>query len=429
MGTSLFRKSGLACCVLILWSCFSAESRSAEIGVSDPQKLDRGGGKIIGPLAFSLDDSCLVAVRQTTPTHQSAFVWQGKYVIFDLKQRERKEVPIPRGSSIYNVLSPAPNADADLPRDDVLYVRGPFPAYKITLTESGVAKRTKPSPMEVGWLKSGKSLASFEYDEKDDFEIELAAASPDLTALAIVARGHGEREKPPVKVHGVEIRGVKIRDVWTSVGRTELWGLSPPARKRVYRSDEVGFDDAAFSADGKVAFGGAGGDPGRNPHGEIHIWRVADAEPLQTMAVEDLRLTCLAFSPDGETLVTGGFGKGEDSRLIWWDFASGERKGEVQLDLPAREPGRALGHLMIHDCAYSPCGRVVAVAVGSWHRKAEWGEVRLIDVESKKVVATPWEKARLWCENVAFSHDGTMLAASTWSDIMLWRIKLNDEEN
>lgn len=78
----------------------------------------------------------------------------------------------------------------------------------------------------------------------------------------------------------------------------------------------------------------------------------------------------------------------------------------------------------------SPCGRVVAVAVRSWHRKAASGEVRLIDVSSKRVIATPLEQARLWAENVAFSHDGTLLAASTAAgDIMLWRVETKDESD
>lgn len=401
---SLKPSQPLVCCFVVFSTCFTARSNSAEVVVSEAQQLISPKGSIRS-LAFSLDDSWLVAVRQTTPTLHSPFVWQGEYLILDLKQRDRKKVPIPRGSSIDNVLSPALDSAAGFPADDVLYVRGPFPAYRITFSSSGVAKRTKSAPMEVGWVKSGKSLASFEYDEKDNFEINLAAVSPDRNALAIIAKGLGEGE------------------VRTSRGRAELWELSPPARKRVHRSQEVGFDDAAFSTDGKVAFVGAGGDAGLNPHGEIHVWRVADAEPLQAMTVENLRLKCLAFSPDGQTLVTGS-GPGDDARVIWWDVASGERKGELQLDLPAREPGRALGHCMVHDCAYSPCGRVVAAAVGSWHRKAEWGEVRLIDVESKTVVATPWEKARLWCQYVNFSHDGKMLAASSArGDVMLWRIE------
>jgi len=118
--------------------------------------------------------------------------------------------------------------------------------------------------------------------------------------------------------------------------------------------------------------------------------------------------------------VTGG----NDGRVIWWDAASGKRQGELFLDLPVKEGGRAFGHCMVHDCAYSSSGSSVAVAVGSWHRGAEWGEVRLIDASSRKVIATPWKTARLWCQNVVYSHNDKLLAASTaGGDVMLWKIQ------
>ena len=109
---------------------------------------------------------------------------------------------------------------------------------------------------------------------------------------------------------------------------------------------------------------------------------------------------------------------------MWFDVRSGKRQGNVFFDTPPRKRGEAFGHSMVFDCQYSPWDGIVAVALGSWHRKAEWGEVRLLDLASQKVISTPWAKANLWCQNVAFSHDGEMLCASTsGGDIMLWKVR------
>lgn len=380
----------LACCFIAICTYASVETESTEIIVSDARQLNSPKTNEertpITSLAFSLDDSCLVAVRPTTPILLRPFAWQGEYLIFKLPEGERRELAIPLGNSSYVVVSTPESLPENTPPDDVLYIR-------------------RPSPIEIGWVKSKKNVASFEYRREDDLSFNLAVDSS-LTALAIVGKG------------------LRANEVWPSRGKAELWELSPPAKRMAHHSETVGFDDAAFSSDEKVACGGGGGDAGRNPHGEIHIWRIQDAKLLRTIRVEGHRVKCLAFSPDGQTLITGG----ADGRMIWWDVASGERNGELDLDLPARTPDRPLGHCMVHDCAYSPSGRLLAVAIGSWHRQAEWGEVRLIDVNSKKVIATPWEDTRLWCNNVAFSHSGDELAASSaGGHIHLWALESREE--
>lgn len=407
----------VALSVAVLWTFVATKSRCAEIVVFDAQQLNSPKGArergYITSLAFSLDDSCLIAVRRTTPVFLRPFdIWQGEYLIFELNEGQRREVAIPLGSSSYaRVLSLPASPPVNARHDDVLYVQG-------------------PSSIEIGWVKSKKSVASFEYGDKGNLQSFDIAIDPGLGALAIAGEG------------------LRNGHVWTSRGRAELWELSPTTKKVAYESEIVGFHVTAFSSDGKVAFGGGEtvpiemkvgeeliiGGP-KSYRGEVHIWKVADGEKVRSIDdIPEEKVLSLAFSPDGKTLVTGGSrvvdGSAANASVTWWDVASGERKGQLFLDTPARIRDEAFGNTMVFDCAYSPSGDIIAVAVGSWHRKAEWGEVRLIDVSSKTVISTPWEKACLWCQNVAFSHNGRMLAASTFrGDVMLWKIDRRDKSD
>jgi hypothetical protein len=121
--------------------------------------------------------------------------FRGEYLIFELNKPEHPEVAIPLGtSSLAWVLSPPLNSPADAPRDDVLYVQG-------------------PSPIKVGWLKTKRSLASFEPAEKEAYLMGWGVPSMgwaidgSLTRLAVVSAGFGEDE------------------VWSSRGKAELWEL------------------------------------------------------------------------------------------------------------------------------------------------------------------------------------------------------------
>ena len=76
---------------------------------------------------------------------------------------------------------------------------------------------------------------------------------------------------------------------------------------------------------------------------------------LQTMAAEGHRVNCVAFSPDGKTLVTGG----SDGHVMWCDVRSGECEGDMSLDTPPRKHGEAFGHSMVLDCS---------VSTFRWHR-------------------------------------------------------------
>ncbi len=90
----------------------------------------------------------------------------------------------------------------------------------------------------------------------------------------------------------------------------------------------------AFSPDGKALACGAGGasmGSGRGrPSGPsvVKVWDLSGAIPRERAPLKglDFEVSAVAFSPDGSTIVAGGFG----ARAIAWDVATGERRATLQ---------------------------------------------------------------------------------------------------
>jgi RNA polymerase sigma factor (sigma-70 family) len=82
--------------------------------------------------------------------------------------------------------------------------------------------------------------------------------------------------------------------------------------------------EADFTSDGRfLVF--AGGDPGRpNPKGEIHLWDLDTGKLIRVWDGHKERVTCVAVSPDGRSIVTGSL----DRTLRLWDLATGRLRHE-----------------------------------------------------------------------------------------------------
>lgn len=147
----------------------------------------------------------------------------------------------------------------------------------------------------------------------------------------------------------------------------------------------------AVSPDGsRVAFGV--GD------GRVRVAEAATGAVQYELAVGSLRVTALAYSPDGTQIAAAG-GFPATGALIW-DVATGTQSAEIA------HPG------VVTSLAYSPDGAILAAGgeggvVTLWQDGAQIASLELED----------------WVTDLAFTPDGAVLAATRQDGIMtLWDV-------
>lgn len=187
----------------------------------------------------------------------------------------------------------------------------------------------------------------------------------------------------------------KVVRVWDAATGSELLALS---------GHEGPLAVVAFTPDGKTLVSG-GGDPSPmiratpegNAKSELKLWDAQTGKSLGKLKAHETPITGLAFTPDGQTLVTGS----RAGTLIIWDWAQRQPRQELAA------PGD-ISHLAI-----APDGQILAVACFDW-------SVQLWDLTTGK------EKTRLQGHQervnaVAFSPSGQTLASSSDDrTVILW---------
>jgi WD40 repeat protein len=141
----------------------------------------------------------------------------------------------------------------------------------------------------------------------------------------------------------------------------------------------------AFSPDGQtLATGGGDSDPYFGPDGTIKLWRVSDSTLLRSWVADGSGVAQLHFTPDGATILECG-GSGD---IRFFRVSDGAYLGRI---------------LQSGTIDLSPDGTLIAVGTSS-------SQIKIYRVSDRALVRTISD---IWAvDSVAFSPDGTMVAAT-----------------
>jgi WD40 repeat protein len=154
--------------------------------------------------------------------------------------------------------------------------------------------------------------------------------------------------------------------------------------------------------------------------GEVSIWNVAARLPISHPLAEDAgTVECVAFSPDGKTLASGGcdvpLGHNCDGgRVRLWDMASGQLTGQPL----------AAASNKVSSLAYSHDGKILATgSCGKYEPGCKQGEIRLWNPDTRQPISQPLVGHTDFVRVLVFSPDGKTLASSSGDNIILWNVE------
>lgn len=194
-------------------------------------------------------------------------------------------------------------------------------------------------------------------------------------------------------------------------GEVYIWNMVTGERQIQHRFDTCGCYGVAFSPDGKLIAVSSGAYHASRPSGAIQLFDVQSGKRKLELDSGAAPADCIAFSPEGSTLVAGV----DHCMLKSWDLATGTEKSLTYL-------GKQLRPWFASSLAFSPDGKMLAVAMGNRNRGQKGGEVRLLDATSMKTIAMPLEAAEHPMTCIAFSADGKLLAACGGDTLKLWDV-------
>lgn len=206
-----------------------------------------------------------------------------------------------------------------------------------------------------------------------------------------------ESERMPAESEPLSSESVRLVTAWLASGASfdgpdeaeSLAFVIPPPKHPDPPSSysaAIPVTAIAFSPDGNQLVAGG--------YHEITVWSVADATLVRRIANLGQRVFAIAISPDGATLAVacGEPGRGGEVRLV--DYASGEVKAVI-----ARSTDVAL------DVAWRPQSHELAIASAD-------SLIRIVDTQTSQTLRTLASHAD-WVTAVCWSSDGTRLASAS----------------
>ena len=185
-------------------------------------------------------------------------------------------------------------------------------------------------------------------------------------------------------------------------GTVTLWDLAARKVKATLDGHERGVATVVFSPDGTTLASGSCWD------GTIRIWDLRTNEPRHVLTGLN-GVTELAFSRDGKLLASAG----EGNVVTLWDVETGEEYSRLT---DFRWPVQCV--------AFSPDGTLLVTGGGSLDGRPDGqGEIKVWDVANRSLVTT-LDGHTSAVLAVAFSPDGVNLATGSLDEtIRLWDLK------
>jgi WD40 repeat protein len=179
-----------------------------------------------------------------------------------------------------------------------------------------------------------------------------------------------------------------------------IWDVNTGRLARVLRNGGLYFYSIAFSPNGALLLAG-GGSPGQGDKvpwsGTAVVWDTKTFEQKYTLKGHDGLVRSVAFSPDGDSILTGSY----DSTLILWDAADGRKLRTFR--------GHATSVISV---AFSPDGgRAVSGSGGlAEDGSHQLGTFIIWDVQTgRRVLSHKGHESTIY--SVAFSQDGRRVAS------------------
>ena len=242
----------------------------------------------------------------------------------------------------------------------------------------------------VVFSPDGKFLASGGYDSR----LRLWEANTGNHIATLRGGGDAVAFSPDGELLANEYGGDGI------IGTIGLWDAHTGELRHVLSKHHSPLTCMAFSPDGKTLVSAS-------RDSEIVLWDIPTLRHRLSITTQHTEaVSSVAFSPDGETLASGSF----DQTLRFWDPQTGEHKATLQY------PDA------ITSVVFSPDGRILAVGWGEWSNN----RIQLLDSKTFQPLNTLVGHTED-ITDLGFSPDGGTLASASYDGtILLWETKIEE---